>query len=80
MKADPSLLDAATCFPATDLLENGSSGKFWKALRSCWIEDYIGVPDIFTDEVEKSFMGTGFQENADLLHVWVEYAPVKSAQ
>ena len=39
------VVDEATSFQAARFLENLSARTVWEALRNCWIDVYLGLPD-----------------------------------
>lgn len=73
------VVDEATNFQAAKWLENMSSEALWRALRMCWIDVYLGPPDIVAHDAGKNFMGAAFQANTDMLHIRTKAVPVESA-
>ena len=56
-----------------------SAKTLWSALRMCWIDVYLGAPDVIAHDAGKSFMASAFRANADMLHIRTNSIPVESA-
>lgn len=69
----------ATRFQATSRLENMSAEELWRALKSCWLDVYLGPPDIITHIADSNFIARSFQANADLLHIKCQHVPIEGA-
>lgn len=63
------VVDEATRFQATLWLRTVSAESTWRALHACWIDVYLGPPDIIAHDAGKNFMARAFQSNADMLHM-----------
>lgn len=74
------MVNEATRFQAAKWLTNVSAGSLWKALRKCWIDFYLGSPDVITHDADKNFMGRAFAGKADMLHIAAKSVPVESAK
>lgn len=71
--------DEDTQFKAARQLENMSSEALWRALKSCWLDFYLGPPDIITHDACSNFKARLFQSNVYLLHINCERVPNKAA-
>lgn len=47
-------------------------------MRLCWIDVYIGLPDVITHDAEKKFRAFIFKTSALLLHIETMYATIES--
>lgn len=45
----------------------------------CWINGYVGPPDVIAHDSGKNFMGEAFQANAGMPHKQTKSMPVESA-
>ncbi|KAI0992170.1 hypothetical protein K3495_g16016, partial [Podosphaera aphanis] len=52
------VVDEATRFQAARWLKNMSSSHIWNMLRACWIDVYLGPPDIINHDAGTSFTST----------------------
>lgn len=73
------VVDEATNYQAAQWLPTVSSQSLWRALRICWIDVYLGPPDVIVHDAGKNFMAESFASNADLLHIRTKAVPVESA-
>ena len=60
--SDPVLhiVDEATRFQAGRWLKDISARHIWDQLRSCWIDTYLGPPDLISADAGKQFMAKEF--------------------
>lgn len=58
-------------------LSNITTDTVWWALRLCWVDVYLGPPDVVTDDAGKQFMARVFQANAGLLHIETKAVPIE---
>lgn len=63
---DPLLhvIDEATLFQAGRWLKNISAKHTWEMLRNCWMDKYLGPPDIISHDAGKNFVSKEFQKYA----------------
>lgn len=61
--------DEAKRFQAAHRLENMKTEELWNKLKMCWINVYLGPPDIITHDAASNFVARAFQRNADFLHI-----------
>ena len=72
------LVDEATRFQAGRWLKNVSAQHVWDQLRSCWIDTYLGPPDLVTADAGKQFMAKEFKQYAANMGIIVKNAPVEA--
>lgn len=73
------VVDEATHFQSARWLEDMKADTLWKALRMCWIDVYLGPPDVIAHDAGKNFMANAFQSNSDMLHIRTKSIPVEAA-
>lgn len=73
------VVDEATNFQAAKWLKDMQAETLWRALRMCWIDVYVGPPDLVVHDAGKNFMANAFQANTDMLHIRTKSVPVESA-
>lgn len=69
---EPSRYQASHCLP------NVTADFVWRALQMCWIDIYLGPPDIVIHHAGKQFIARVFQANAELPHIETKAVPVES--
>ena len=74
------VVDEATNYQAARWLSNVSADAIWQALRLCWIDVYVGPPDIITHDAGNGFTAGQFQASADMLRITTKGIPVESPQ
>jgi hypothetical protein len=81
INASPILhvVDEATRFQAARWLQNMTSQHVWNALRACWIDVYLGPPDIINHDAGTNFTSQEFQQHAQSLHIRTKEIPVEAA-
>lgn len=72
------VVDEATRYQAARWLPNVTADAVWRAMRLCWIDVYLGPPDIVTHDAGKQFIAKVFQTNAALLHITTKCVPIES--
>lgn len=82
LNQDPVLhvVDEATRFQAARFLPSMSARDTWDALRACWIDTYVGPPDLCIHDAGKNFIALEFQQNAQVLAIRTKGVPVEAAQ
>ncbi|KAI0990859.1 hypothetical protein K3495_g17328, partial [Podosphaera aphanis] len=73
------VVDEATRFQAAKWLRNMTSQHVWNMLRLCWIDVYLGPPDIITHDAGTNFTSEEFRQNAKSLAIETNEIPVESA-
>ena len=71
-------VDAATSYQAGKFLKSMSAKDTWEALRLCWIDTYLGPPDIMTHDAGTNFDSSEFRAEAKLLGVTCHQIPVEA--
>lgn len=75
----PHVVDKTTYFQSAKWLKYTTAETLYKALRMCWIDTYLGPPDIIAHDTEKTFIAAAFQASADMLHIKTKSISVESA-
>ena len=60
------IIDEATHFQAARWLQNLSARHCWDILRSCWIDTYLGPPDLINHDAGTNFASRELQQCASL--------------
>ena len=68
-KAVLYIVDEATGFQAVRWLQNISAKHVWDVLRMCWIDTYIGPPDMITYDAKKNFISKDFKHLAIIMGI-----------
>lgn len=61
--------DKAIHFLPAKWLKDMTAKTFWKTLRMCWMDVYLGPSGIAAHNAEKNFMAAALQANADMLPI-----------
>ena len=72
------VVDEATLYQAARWLDKVSAEEVWKALRLCWIDVYVGPPDMITHDAATNFLSKNFGYNASLMHISTKSVPVEA--
>src|SRR5450432_3776685 len=80
ISGDPILhvVDEATRFQAGRWLQNISAKHTWDTLRSCWIDTYLGPPDLIVHDAGKNFISKEFKQYASILGINTKAVPVEA--
>ena len=73
------VVDLATRFQAARFLKDITAHSTWEALRNCWIDVYVGPPDVVTHDSGRNFVSHEFQENAHSFAIRTKCVPVEAA-
>lgn len=68
----------ATRFQAARWLTDISSQTVWNTLRSCWIDTYLGPPDVISHDIGTQFMSNEFKNLANSMAISTESAPIEA--
>lgn len=60
-------VDKATPFQAARFLRSMNTLTVWEAVRSCWIDVYIGPPEVIVHDAGTNFTRNEFKQNAQLM-------------
>ena len=74
------VVDEATKYQAARWLSSVSAAAIWQSLRLCWIDVYIGPPDIIAHDAGKGFVADEFQASSEMLRISTKPIPVESPQ
>ena len=77
-KAVLQLVDEATRFQAGRWLKDISARHVWDQLRACWIDTYLGPPDLISADAGKQFMAREFRQYAANMGIIVKNVPVEA--
>lgn len=72
------VVDESTRYQAARWLPTVSADAVWRALRMCWIDVYLGPPDVITHDAGKQFMARVFQSNSEMLRIQTKGVPIES--
>lgn len=72
------LVDEATRFQAGRWLKDISANHVWDQLRACWIDTYLGPPDLISADAGKQFMAREFKQYAANMGITVKNVPVET--
>lgn len=72
------VIDEATRFGAARWLRNVSAQHTWDMLRHCWIDDYVGPPDMITHDAGSNFASKEFRQNARNMAININKVPVEA--
>jgi hypothetical protein len=72
------VVDTATAFQAARFLKDISTKTVWDALRLCWIDVYLGPPDVIAHDAGKQLASTEFRQNARAMAIEVKEVPVEA--
>ena len=70
----------ATRYQAARWLKKVSAEEVWKAFKFCWIDCYLGPPDLVVHDSGTNFMARAFQTNSALMFIRTKSIPVEAAQ
>jgi hypothetical protein len=56
-----------------------TSQHVWNTLRTCWIDSYLGPPDIIVHDTGTNFTFQEFQQSAESLAISTKEVPVEAA-
>ena len=72
------LVDEVTRFQAGRWLKNVSAQNIWDQLCLCWIDKYLGPPDLVTADAGKQFMAKEFKQYTANMGIIVKNALVEA--
>jgi hypothetical protein len=72
------VVDEATRFSAGRFLQNISAKHTWEVLKMCWIDSYLGPPDLITSDAGKNFISKEFREYATTMGIRTKAVPVEA--
>jgi hypothetical protein len=72
------VVDSATAFEAARFLKDMSARTAWDTLRACWIDTYLGPPDMVVHDAGKNFASTEFKQLANSMAIGIKEVPVEA--
>lgn len=69
----------ATMYQAARWLPRTTAEELWRAFRLCWVDVYLGPPDLVVHDAGTNLMANAFQLQSGLLHIATKPVPVESA-
>ena len=72
------IVDKATRFQTGRWLQDISARHTWDVLRMCWIDTYLGPPDLIAHDAGKNFISKEFKQYTGTLGISTKAAPVKA--
>ena len=72
------VVDEATRYQAARWLPTMSADDVWRSLRMCWIDVYLGPPDMVAHDAGKNFIARAFQMNTRFMNIRTKPIPVES--
>ena len=73
------VVDEGTSFQAARWLINMSASHTWDMLRLCWIDVYIGPPDVIIHDAGTNFDSTEFRQAARAMNIQTKCVSVETA-
>lgn len=72
------IVDEATKFQAARWLKDMSAISTWNAIRQCWIDVYVGPPDIIIHDSGSNFTANEFQASSASMTIITKCVPVEA--
>ncbi|KJZ80489.1 hypothetical protein HIM_00339 [Hirsutella minnesotensis 3608] len=72
------IVDQATAYQAGRFLSNMTAKETWLALKQCWMDTYLGPPDVITHDAGTNFAAAEFQAEAKLMGITCHQVPVEA--
>ena len=72
------IVDDSTHFQAGRWLKDVSAKHVWDQLRACWIDTYLGPPDLISSDAGKQFTSKEFKQFAANMGIIVKNVPVEA--
>ena len=72
------IVDEQTRFQTGKWLENISAKHTWDVLRMCWIDTYLGPPDLIVHDAGKNFVSKEFNQLAHTMGITTKAMPVEA--
>ncbi|KAI0994222.1 hypothetical protein K3495_g13960, partial [Podosphaera aphanis] len=71
------VVDEATRFQAARWLKAMNAQEAWNALRNCWIDVYLGPPDVIVHDSGTNFTGKEFKQSAVAMSITTRTIPTE---
>jgi len=72
------IVDEATRFQAARWLKDVSTQVVWNTLKMCWIDTYLGPPDIISHDAGTQFTGEEFRQLTNSMSIETKTAPTEA--
>ena len=72
------IVDEATRFQAARFLKDISASHVWDVLRACWVDTYLGPPDMIVHDAGRQFTSTEFSTRAAGMGIKTKMVPVEA--
>ena len=72
------VINEAIRFQAAKWLRDLSAKYTWETLQYCWMDTYLGPPDLITHDAEKNFVSKEFRQYAASLEIITKSIPVEA--
>ena len=72
------IIDEATRYQAGRWLKDVSSKTVWEAIQECWINTYLGPPDMMAIDAGTSFKSAEIRQNAGSQGITLKDVPIES--
>jgi hypothetical protein len=72
------VVDEGTRFQAGRWLQDISAKHTWEVLRMCWIDTYLGPPDLIASDAGKNFISKEFKHYASTMGICTKAVPVEA--
>lgn len=72
------VVDSATSFHAARFLPSMTAKDVWEVLRMCWLDTYLGPPDIITTDAGSNFAAQEFKDDAKIMGITCRQVPVEA--
>ena len=72
------IVDEGTRFQNGKWLRNISTKHTWEKLQECWIDTYLGPPDLIVHDAGKNFISKEFKQNARAMGTTCKSVPVEA--
>ena len=72
------IVDQATRYQSGRFLKNISAQHTWDVLRACWIDTYLGPPDLIATDAGKNFVSKEFKQHAGTMGIKIKTVPIEA--
>ena len=72
------VVNSVTTFETARFLKNMSAYTAWDTLCACWINIYLGPPDMVVYNAEKNFASTEFKQLVNSMTIKIKEVPVEA--
>lgn len=72
------VIDASTGFQAATFIPDLTARRTWEALKRCWLDTYLGPPDVVTIDAGTNFASAEFKAEARLMGMTCHQIPIEA--